>query len=73
MFRDLDKLAEGDEFYIYTLDSKLTYTVDNISVVLPDDISNLVIEEDKDYLTLITCTPYAVNTHRLLVRGVRSE
>ena len=73
MFRDLDKLAEGGEFYIYTLDSKLTYTVDNISVVLPDDISNLVIEEDKDYLTLITCTPYAVNTHRLLVRGVRSE
>lgn len=73
MFRDLDKLAEGDEFYIYTLGSKLTYTVDNISVVLPDDIDNLAIEEDKDYLTLITCTPYAVNTHRLLVRGVRSE
>lgn len=73
MFRDLDKLTEGDELYIYTLGSKLTYIVDDISVVLPDDISNLAIEEDKDYLTLITCTPYAVNTHRLLVRGVRSE
>ena len=70
MFRDLDLLERGDEFYIYTLGRKMTYRVDNISVVLPDNISGLAIDEDKDYLTLVTCTPYAINSHRLLVRGV---
>lgn len=70
MFRDLDLLERGDEFYIYTLGRKMTYRVDNISVVLPDDISGLAIDGDKDYLTLVTCTPYAINSHRLLVRGV---
>lgn len=73
MFRDLDQLEKGDKFYIYVFDRKLTYTVDDIATVEPEDISKLKIYENKDYVTLITCTPYAVNTHRLLVRGVRSE
>lgn len=72
MFRDLDSLALGDKFYIYTLDKKLEYTVDNISTVTPDDISSLNVEKDRDYVTLITCTPYMINTHRILVRGTRT-
>lgn len=71
MFDDIDKLVEGDEFQIYVLDKVLTYRVDKISVVDPNDVSQIQIEEGKDYVTLITCTPRLVNTHRLLVRGVR--
>ena len=73
MFRDLDQLEPGDEFYIYVLNKKLKYKVDEISTVFPADINKLKIEDDKDYATLVTCTPYAVNTYRLLVRGVRVE
>jgi len=62
---------EGDLFYIYVLDQILAYKVDKISVVDPDDIENLKMEEGQDYVTLVTCTPYAINTHRLLVRGTR--
>ena len=61
----------GDRFTIYTLNQALTYQVDQITVILPEEIEALAIEPGKDYVTLMTCTPYAVNTHRLLVRGVR--
>ena len=71
MFTDLEDLVEGDVFYIKVLGKTLAYQVDQISVVLPYEISNLTIVEGEDYVTLITCTPYAVNTHRLLVRGTR--
>ena len=72
LFTDLDRLAEGDVFYIKVLDHTLCYTVDQISTVLPDELDDLSIEKDKDYVTLVTCTPYGVNSHRLLVRGVRT-
>ncbi len=71
LFSDLDKLASGDIFTIHVLNETLTYEVDQIRVVLPNDVSDLNIVEGKDYCTLITCTPYGVNTHRLLVRGHR--
>lgn len=71
LFTDLDKLAEGDVFLLQTLNNTMTYEVDQIRIVEPTDISNLTIEEGKDYCTLITCTPYGINTHRLLVRGHR--
>lgn len=67
----LDELQEGDMFAFHVLDETYTYQVDQISVVLPSDISKLNIESGKDYATLITCTPYGVNSHRLLVRGHR--
>ncbi len=73
LFTNLTKLEIGDMFYIHVLDKTLAYQVDNISVVEPTDISLLTIEEGTDYITLITCTPYAVNTHRLLVRGTRVD
>ncbi len=73
LFTDLDKLVEGDEFLIYVLDDVLTYEVDQIRVVLPTDVSDLNIRAGKDYCTLVTCTPYGINTHRLLVRGHRIE
>ena len=73
LFTDLDKLVEGDDFLIYTLDDVLTYEVDQIRVVLPTDVSELAIVAGMDYCTLITCTPYGINTHRLLVRGHRIE
>ena len=73
LFTDLDKLGENDQFVLYTLNEVLTYQVDLISTVLPTDLSPLVIEDDKDYCTLFTCTPYGVNTHRLMVRGHRVE
>jgi sortase A len=72
LFTDLDKLAEGDLFMLRTLDETLTYEVDQILIVTPDDTSALRIEEGKDYCTLVTCTPYGINTHRLLVRGHRT-
>lgn len=71
LFTDLDKLVEGDVFTINTLDETLTYEVDQIRIVEPTDLSDLQIEEGKDYCTLVTCTPYGINTHRLLVRGHR--
>ena len=71
LFSDLDKLVEGDTFILTTLDQTLTYEVDQIRIVEPTDLSNLTIEVGKDYCTLVTCTPYGINTHRLLVRGHR--
>ena len=71
LFTDLDKLGEGDVFYIKILGETFAYQVDQILTVLPEDTKALSIEPGKDYVTLVTCTPYAVNTHRLLVRGTR--
>ncbi|AXO93252.1 class C sortase [Bacillus anthracis] len=73
LFTDLDKLSEGDRFYIHSLDKVLAYKVDQIKIVLPHETDDLQIVENKDYTTLITCTPYGVNTNRLLVRGERVE
>ena len=73
LFSDLDKLKERDTFTITVLNRLLTYEVDHISIVEPDKIEDLYIEEGKDYCTLLTCTPYGINTHRLLVRGHRVE
>lgn len=73
LFTDLDQLVEGDIFILRVLDEVLTYEVDQIRIVEPDDISLLGIEEGQDFCTLITCTPYGVNSHRLLVRGHRVE
>lgn len=73
LFTDLDQLWKGDEFYIYILNEIHAYKVDQVLVVEPHDTEALMIDEDKDYVTLVTCTPYAVNTHRLLVRGKRVE
>lgn len=71
LFTNLDQLVEGDAFVIRTLDEVLTYEVDQFLIVEPDDVSALSIEEGKDLCTLVTCTPYGVNSHRLLVRGHR--
>ena len=73
LFTDLDRLEIGDTFRVTVLDQVLTYQVDFIKVIEPDDISNLQIIEGGDYCTLFTCTPYGINTHRLLVRGIRIE
>jgi sortase A len=71
LFTDLDQMEEGDTFVLHILNETLTYEVDQILVVDPDDSSALGIEEGKDLCTLYTCTPYGINTHRLLVRGHR--
>ena len=71
LFTDIDKLVEGDTYTITVLNQTLTYEVDQIRTVLPTDLSDLQIEKGKDYCTLVTCTPYGINTHRLLVRGHR--
>ena len=71
LFSDIDQLAEGDVFYIHVLGDTLAYKVDSINTVLPTDTRLLQIEDGKDYVTLVTCTPFGVNTHRLLVRGHR--
>ena len=73
LFTDLDRVEKGDTFQIIILDQVLTYQVDFIKVIEPNDVSNLQIIEGGDYCTLFTCTPYGINTHRLLVRGVRIE
>lgn len=73
LFTDLDQLETGDTFTLYVLDQRLSYQVDQILVVEPEDVSALAPEDGKDYVTLVTCTPYGVNTHRLLVRGSRIE
>lgn len=73
LFTDLDRLDIGDEFYLYVLDYTLAYKVDQILTVEPTDVSALMPVAGEDYVTLLTCTPYGVNTHRLLVRGHRVE
>ena len=73
LFTDLDQLVEGDIFTITVLKQKITYEVDQILIVEPKEVQNLTIEKDKDYCTLLTCTPYGINTHRLLVRGHRID
>ncbi|MCD7981083.1 MAG: class C sortase [Clostridiales bacterium] len=73
LFTRLDEMEVGDTFTITVLDQVLTYEVDQISIVLPDESEYLYIEDGKDYCTLMTCTPYGINTHRLLVRGVRVD
>lgn len=72
LFTDLDKLEIGDKFYLHVLDEVLAYKVESINVIEPDDTSRIQIEPGKDYCTLLTCTPYGVNSHRLLVRGERA-
>ena len=71
LFSDIDQLEKGDTFYIHVLGEVLAYEVDNINTVLPTDTSLLQIEDGKDLVTLVTCTPFGINTHRLLVRGHR--
>lgn len=73
LFSDLDKLTVGDRFILRVLDDTLTYEVDQVHTVLPGEMDELEIVEGEDYCTLVTCTPYGVNTHRLLVRGHRVE
>lgn len=73
LFTDIDKLVIGDVFMLHVYDEMLTYEIDQILIVEPEDYSALAIEEGKDYCTLVTCTPYGINTHRLLVRGHRIE
>lgn len=73
LFTELDKLEIGDTFKITILDEIHVYKVDKISIVKPNDRNELKIDKDNDYVTLLTCTPYGINTHRLLVRGVRVQ
>ena len=73
LFTDLDKVEVGDQFYLHVLDEILAYEVDQIKVVEPEDSGELEIVEGEDYCTLVTCTPYGINSHRLLVRGTRIE
>lgn len=73
LFTDLEKLKEGSLFHLRILDETLTYEVDQIQVVLPGDMTYLGLEEGEDHCTLLTCTPYGINSHRLLVRGHRIE
>lgn len=73
LFTDLDKMELGDTFQITVLDRTFTYQVDQIKVVLPNEIDDVQIIEEEDHCTLLTCTPYGINSHRLLVRGTRIE
>ena len=73
LFTDLTEMKKEDLFFIHVLDRTLAYKVDQISVVRPEDTRKLQIVKGKDYVTLVTCTPYGVNDHRLLVRGVRTK
>ncbi len=73
IFTDLDKIEEGDQFYIRVLNEVLTYEVDQILIVSPNEMDSLQIDPKQDYCTLVTCTPYGVNSHRMLVRGKRVE
>lgn len=73
LFTNIDQLKVGDKFFIHVFDEVLAYRVDQINTVLPDEVEKLDIEEGKDYVTLITCTPYGVNSHRLLIRGERTQ
>ena len=71
LFTDLEDVVVGDKFYIKALDETIAYEIDQIKTVLPNDVSEIQIVNGEDYVTLLTCTPYGVNTHRLLVRGTR--
>lgn len=73
LFTDLTEMKKGDLFFIHVLDKKLAYRVDRITIVKPDDTRNLQIIDGEDHVTLLTCTPYGVNDHRLLVRGKRTR
>jgi len=73
LFSDLDQIVEGDTFTVNIMDQTPTYMVDQIRIVLPEETGELAIQDGKDYCTLVTCTPYGVNTHRMLVRGRRIE
>ena len=73
LFTDLTQMKKGDLFYIHVLDRILAYKVDQISIVKPEDTEKLQIVKGKDYVTLVTCTPYGVNDHRLLIRGIRTR
>ena len=73
LFTNLDQMREGDIFMLRILDETLTYEVDQILIVEPHEVEALAIDPDQDYCTLVTCTPYGINTHRLLVRGHRIE
>ena len=73
LFTDIDKLKDGDVFYLHILKKNLAYKVNQIKVVHPDEIDELKISDDKDYVTLLTCYPYGINTERLLVRGERTD
>ena len=73
LFTDLDDLRVGDQFMIRVLNELMTYEIDQILIVDPDDVDELLIQDGKDLVTLVTCTPYGINSHRLLVRGHRIE
>ena len=73
LFTDLDKMMVGDLFMLHILDETLTYEVDQILIVYPEETEDLMIQEGKDLVTLVTCTPYGINTHRILVRGHRVD
>ena len=73
LFTDLDQMVPGDIFMIQTLNDTLTYEVDQIRIVEPQEVNDLTIIPGGDYFTLVTCTPYGINSHRLLVRGIRTE
>ncbi|MGU8318559.1 class C sortase [Clostridium perfringens] len=73
LFTDIDKLKDGDVFYLHILKKDLAYKVNQIKVIHPDEIDELKISDDKDYVTLLTCYPYGINTERLLVRGERTD
>lgn len=73
LFSDLDQMKEGDLFFITVLNRKMAYKVDQILVIDPDEVSAIEVDPGQDYVTLLTCTPYGVNTQRLLVRGVRTD
>lgn len=71
LFTNLDQLELGNVFYLHIMGETLAYQVDQIKVVLPDETEDIMISQDEDYVTLVTCTPYGINSHRLLVRGTR--
>lgn len=71
LFRHLDRLEEGDTFFIHNIETTLAYKVDQIKVIEPSNFEDVLVEEGKDYVTLLTCTPYMINSHRLIVRGHR--
>lgn len=73
LFTDLDRMQIGDTFTVTVLDRIITYEIDQIVIVTPDDVENLYVKGGEDHCTLVTCTPYAINTHRLLVRGARID
>ena len=73
LFTDLDQMIVGDTFLLHIMDQTFAYQVDNISIVLPEEVTGLAIVDNQEYVTLVTCTPYGVNTHRLLVRAKRVD